>query len=299
MAQREQEFCTNCGTRLVGGECPWHPPGRVIQLAKDPGTAPSGRRRRPKVALLLVLVMIGWGVTFRALSVSEQIVNSLQVAVEALQNSDSNHASEIAAMRERVSAVETGSRLQVDPAALAQASLPSVFTILASTRAGDSLGSAFVISARDGISTLVTNFHVISHVWSEGHVGVEVRQENQTYVGTIVQVSRAEDLAALTVPVEFPILELSEGLPDIGDAVVVIGSPFGLEGSVVTGIVSAHREGYIQFSAPVSPGDSGGPVLEADGSVVGVTVSKVTAHGAEGLSFAIPVSTVCRTIADC
>lgn len=299
MAQRVHEFCTNCGTRLVGGACPWHSLPPPIELVTEQRTSPSSRRHNLVVALLLVMMTVGWGVTFRALSSAEHTVHSLRADVKTLQTSNSAQESGFASLRERVTAVEFESQSHINPAALAQASLPSVFTILTSTRAGRSLGSAFVVSSSGGTSTLVTNFHVIANVWGKDRSGVEVKQGKQTYAGTIVQVSQAEDLAAIRVPVELPVLSLDMSKPAIGDAVVVIGSPFGFEGTVATGIVSAHRNRYVQFSAPVSPGDSGGPVLEADGSVVGVTVSKVTAHGAEGLSFAIPVSTVCRTVVDC
>jgi putative serine protease PepD len=55
----------------------------------------------------------------------------------------------------------------------------------------------------------------------------------------------------------------------------------------------------VQFSAPVSPGSSGGPVLDGDGQVVAVTTAKVVGHGVEGLSFGIPIETVCRQTAAC
>ena len=74
----------------------------------------------------------------------------------------------------------------------------------------------------------------------------------------------------------------------------MLGSPLGLEQTAVSGIVSAFREDpdLIQFSAPISPGNSGGPVLNADGEVIGVTELKIAEEAAEGLGFAIPSSTV-------
>jgi S1-C subfamily serine protease len=85
--------------------------------------------------------------------------------------------------------------------------------------------------------------------------------------------------------------------------VIVVGSPLGLGGTVATGIVSAFRteEGleYLQFSAPVSPGNSGGPVVDRSGAVVGVAVGKVVEDGAEGLSFAIPYERACRALGLC
>jgi putative serine protease PepD len=79
---------------------------------------------------------------------------------------------------------------------------------------------------------------------------------------------------------------------------MAVGAPLGLDGSVSIGVVSGFRsiEGsdYIQFSAAISPGNSGGPVVDAQGRVVAVATAKFVAPGAEALSLAIPVQTVCR-----
>ena len=88
-----------------------------------------------------------------------------------------------------------------------------------------------------------------------------------------------------------------------GQSLLVIGSPLGLGGSVSTGSVSALRDidgvNYIQFSAPVSPGNSGGPVVNGAGEVIGITVAKANAAGAEGIGFAIPVNQVCVQLHVC
>jgi putative serine protease PepD len=72
---------------------------------------------------------------------------------------------------------------------------------------------------------------------------------------------------------------------------------------VSSGIVSAVRteDGvrYIQFTAPISPGNSGGPVLDAHGKVIGISVAKAIGDGAEGLSFAIPAAVLCSSFDVC
>ena len=108
-----------------------------------------------------------------------------------------------------------------------------------------------------------------------------------------------EDLAAISVPLSFKPIPVAESRQRVGDAVVVIGSPLGLERTVATGVVSAFRDGYTQFSAPVSPGASGAPVLNDQGEVIGVVQSKFSGGGAEGLSFAIPITTVCNVLIGC
>jgi S1-C subfamily serine protease len=85
----------------------------------------------------------------------------------------------------------------------------------------------------------------------------------------------------------------------VGDPIVALGSPFGYGGTASSGIISAIRGRFVQFSAPVSPGSSGGPVLDAQGEVVAVTAAKVVGRGVEGLSFAIPIDRVCRVTAAC
>jgi len=95
------------------------------------------------------------------------------------------------------------------------------------------------------------------------------------------------------------VLETSPISPGIGQPVVVLGSPYGFGGTASAGIISAIRRRCLQFSAPVSPGSSGGPVLDGDGRVVGVATAKVVGRGAEGLSFAIPIDRVCRLTAVC
>jgi putative serine protease PepD len=96
---------------------------------------------------------------------------------------------------------------------------------------------------------------------------------------------------------------VSNETPRPGEFVLSIGSPFGLGGSVTTGTVSALRPldgvNYIQFSAPVSPGNSGGPLVNPQGEVIGITELKAVEFGAEGIAIAIPVNQVCTQLKVC
>jgi serine protease Do len=84
---------------------------------------------------------------------------------------------------------------------------------------------------------------------------------------------------------------------------LVMGSPLGLEGSVVSGVVSSYRveegEEYLQLSAPINPGNSGGPVTDVDGTVLGVIVAKYAGFAIEGLAFAVPTDVLCATFDVC
>ncbi|XP_028332882.1 serine protease HTRA1B-like [Gouania willdenowi] len=153
-------------------------------------------------------------------------------------------------------------------------------------------GSGFVVS-EDGL--IVTNAHVVAN---KHRVKVELKN-GDTYDAKIRDVDEKADIALIKidVPMKLPVLLLgrSEDLRP-GEFVVAIGSPFSLQNSVTTGIVSTtQRDGrelglqnpdmdYIQTDAIINYGNSGGPLLNLDGEVVGINTLKVTA----GISFAIP-----------
>ena len=84
---------------------------------------------------------------------------------------------------------------------------------------------------------------------------------------------------------------------------MAVGSPLGLDGTVTLGVVSGFRSldgsDYIQFSAPISPGNSGGPVVDAGGRVVAIASAKFVGDGVEGLSLAIPIQTACLSLVTC
>lgn len=154
-----------------------------------------------------------------------------------------------------------------------------------------SRGSGFFVSA----DRIITNRHVI-----ENASKVEIKLVNgKTYqAGGVLAVDGEGDLALLQVqvpPENAAPLSVEKSTPQEGESIVVIGNPFGLEGSVSNGIVSAVREiaGYgriIQITAPISPGSSGSPVVNMNGQVIGVA----TLQAAEGqsLNFAIPATRI-------
>ncbi|MGZ8696725.1 MAG: S1C family serine protease [Gaiellaceae bacterium] len=167
--------------------------------------------------------------------------------------------------------------------------------------AGQGQGSGFVY---DGDGHIVTNAHVV-----DGSTSISVKFWNgKTFDGQVVGTDASTDLAVLKV--NAPVSEIfSLSLGDssnlvVGDQVVAIGSPFGLEGTVTSGIVSAlHREmtspnrfaidNSIQTDAAINHGNSGGPLLDAQGKVVGVTAQiESNSGGNEGVGFAIPSNTV-------
>jgi putative serine protease PepD len=167
--------------------------------------------------------------------------------------------------------------------------------------AGQGQGSGFVY---DGDGHIITNDHVV-----EGATSVSVRFWNgKTFNAQVVGTDASTDLAVLKVDAPasnlFPLSLGDSSKLAVGDSVVAIGSPFGLEGTVTSGIVSAlHREmtspnhfaidNSIQTDAAINHGNSGGPLLNAQGKVVGIT-SQIESNsgGNEGVGFAIPSNTV-------
>jgi Flp pilus assembly protein TadD len=152
-------------------------------------------------------------------------------------------------------------------------------------------GSGFFIT-KDG--HLITNRHVVEGAWG-GTITTSEGKEHK--VNKIVAVDSIADLARLRIESETPFipLTLSQRIPKVGEKIVVIGSPLGLEQTVSEGIISAIREfpgvglGY-QLTAPVSPGSSGSPVITMGGEVIGVATLQVI-HG-QNLNFAIPSTRV-------
>ena len=164
------------------------------------------------------------------------------------------------------------------------------------------MGSGFIVDA-DGY--LITNNHVI-----QGAQELIVKlSDGRQFPGTLVGSDPQNDLAVVRIDtgadkVRFSALTFAEGAPlDVGEWVVAIGSPFGLDNSVTQGIVSAKGrtitpgdsgmsfEDYVQTDAAINPGNSGGPLLNLEGQVVGVNSAIASRSGGyDGLGFAIPAN---------
>jgi S1-C subfamily serine protease len=174
---------------------------------------------------------------------------------------------------------------------------------------GQASGSGFVI---DGEGHLLTNNHVIENA---SRVTVKLGNSDETYDAEVVGTDPGTDIALLKV--DAPAKELHP-LPlgrssdmEVGDPVVAIGNPFGLERTVTSGIVSALQRqiqapnGFsisqvIQTDAAINPGNSGGPLINAAGEVIGINAQIQTGggNGNVGIGFAIPIDTVRAEIED-
>lgn len=157
------------------------------------------------------------------------------------------------------------------------------------TRSGSRQGSGFIV---DAAGRIFTNHHVV-----EGAREIRVKlASGDVYERVeILGVDERRDIAVLKVPgFELPALPLGNSdSVRVGESVIAIGSPLGLENTVSNGIVSGRRtepEGYslLQITAPTSQGSSGGPVLVGDGRVIGIAVSQM--RDGQNLNFAVPIN---------
>ena len=156
-------------------------------------------------------------------------------------------------------------------------------------------GTGFLIN-KDGY--LVTNAHVLSG----GKIVRAITYEQESHDATIIGYDPVIDIALLKIPGEYIELDLADSSKvQIGEKVIAIGNPLGLQFSVSEGIVSAiHRQvpnsigSYIQTDAALNPGNSGGPLINKEGKVIGINNFKI--GGSESLGFALESSYIEKTV---
>jgi S1-C subfamily serine protease len=173
---------------------------------------------------------------------------------------------------------------------------------------GTATGSGFVV---DGEGHVLTNNHVVE---GAERIQVKLGASDTTYDAKVVGTDPGTDLALLKVDAPssqlHPLALGDSSQVEVGDSVVAIGNPFGLDRTVTAGIVSALQRqiqspsGYsisnvIQTDAAINPGNSGGPLINADGEVIGINSQIETGGGSSegnvGIGFAIPINTA-RTV---
>jgi len=158
-----------------------------------------------------------------------------------------------------------------------------------------SLGSGVIVDKRGYI---LTNNHVVEQATK---IQVQLNGDSTRYTAKLVGVDQETDLAVIKIDAnkELPIAKLgnSDGV-QVGDWVLAIGSPFGLQATVTAGIISAKDRGgignrqfqrFLQTDAAINPGNSGGPLVDLAGQVIGINTAIITGgRGYEGVGFALP-----------
>jgi S1-C subfamily serine protease len=180
-------------------------------------------------------------------------------------------------------------------APLAARVLRSVFRVQTSS---GWLGTGWAAWTSDGQMYVVTANHVVEH---ERGQGVTLERGSGSWTGEIVGRDPQNDLALIRADGQpagaAPLWESPTQLvkPRPGDMLLLAGSPYGLDGTVTTGIVSRVTSKAIQTDAAANPGTSGGPAVDREGHVVGV----VLAHAGENLTFALPIARLCDRLRRC
>jgi S1-C subfamily serine protease len=168
---------------------------------------------------------------------------------------------------------------------------PSVVVIQGKTDSGDVLGTGFIVS-KDG--KIVTNLHVVRNMKT---ASIQLANGDVFDSLSVLATDERRDIAIVQIAgFDLPVLELGNSdVLTVGEPLVIVGSPRGLEGTVTAGILSSVRdsgEGFkvLQTDAAVNPGSSGGPLVNNKGQVIGVVSFRL--RSAEGLNFAVPINYV-------
>src|SRR5882724_722888 len=167
----------------------------------------------------------------------------------------------------------------------------------AQPQAERSLGSGVIVDKRGYI---LTNNHVVEQATK---IQVQLNGDTTRYTAKLVGVDEDTDLAVIKIDAgkDLPVAKLgnSDGV-QVGDWVLAIGSPFGLQATVTAGIISAKDRGgighqfqrFVQTDAAINPGNSGGPLVDLAGEVIGINTAIITgSRGYEGVGFALPSTT--------
>lgn len=267
-------FCAACGTRQIPGR-PW---------------------RRGLVATAGVVVLAAIVAGYLDLRVrADEEEQDRQAALARTAATLAELDREVAALSEQAASLAAGLRTTREQqekglAPLASRVLRSVFTI----EADFGSGSGWSAWTGDDTTFIVTAFHVV-----EGSDRVMVRRKTSVWNGRVVRRDEVNDLALIRVDREIgtPLWQDTEtiAIAAAGDELLLIGSPYGLEGTVTTGIVSRVTYNAIQTDAAANPGNSGGPAVNANGEVVGILLW----GGGQNVNFAVPIQRACVKLRHC
>lgn len=246
------------------------------------------------IGLLIVAVVLALGLAFAALRSEQNSREALTAQIVAANQQIATLSGRVASLDRRLSENQKTQKRGIAP--LANRVLQSVYTIETS----EGLGTGWVAWQVGNTSFLITANHVVADTLAMGERTVIVRQKSHHWTGAIKATDTVNDLAVVSVATTAlgpPLWQDANAAtsPTVGDQLVLVGSPYGLEGTVTSGVVS--RVGYdrIQTDAAANPGNSGGPAVNAQGQVVGVLLS----GGGENINFTVPIQRACVTIRHC
>jgi S1-C subfamily serine protease len=280
-------FCGCCGDEIV------EPPDEWTTLKT---------RRTPRIALVgVAVVAFALGAASLVLLLNERSdrdrsAHRLTARAVAADHRIAALEAQNVALGKRLHAAENKiSKTQAGVAPLARKVLRSVFTI----DTPNGLGTGWAAWTSGHYTYLITANHVVEDALYFGVRKVTVRQRNRSWSGTIGATDSVNDLAVVRVNkiIAPPLWQEPDAAiaPLAGDQLLLVGSPYGLEGTVTTGVVSRVTYNAIQTDAAANPGNSGGPAVDSAGHIVGVLL----AGGGENINFARPIQRACVAIRHC
>ncbi len=228
-------------------------------------------------------------------------VDAPEAVVAVTTQKDDERRDEKPKADEKKSELRTGDGKERTPSQLFTEFAPSVVTISVKAPMGEGGGTGFII---DTSGTIATNYHVIQNA-----TDLKVKLMDGTVISELEILAENEpnDLALLRVKTDKALPPVALGDSDkitVGERAVSIGNPLGLEHTLTDGLVSARRvmqgRKMIQMSTPVSPGNSGGPVFNSKGEVIGVTTAIYLGGSplAQNLNLAMPINDLRAMIKD-
>ena len=223
----------------------------------------------------------------------EQDLEAANLEVGNLQEALEDTNESVTSVGEKV---EEQADKALDSQAVTKAALHSVVTVLCE----ENLGSGFVIDVEDlpeGYrSAVITNHHVVEPCTDPAAPQVQVATGDTIADAHLQSWDAVNDLALVYIDRELPALQTAKS-PEVGDQVVAIGSPYGLDGTVTTGVISNIYDDAFQTDAAIGPGNSGGPLLDRHGDVLGVTTAMIDTS--QGTNFAVRMRMRCEQLVRC
>jgi len=272
--------------------------------AEGPPSSPTSRPGRPHRGLVrlvpilagaVVLALLAAGLMlFRHVTRLDHDLDTATTELRALRGQQARAEHRISDLADdvrdvRVTVDRTAAR-ELDTAKVVAEAQDAVFTIYTD----QAQGTAFaVFPTDDGGTWLATNSHVVEEAIRADR-SVRLVQGERSWRGEVATWQDRPDVALIRVAGDLPTLSIA-GSPTVGDQVLAYGSPFGLPDTVTKGIVSAVRGDYIQTDAQLNHGNSGGPLLNARGEVVGIT-SYDLEGGGSGLGVVISMPAFCKAV---
>ena len=282
-----------------------------LSLPSNPLPAPKKSRgfsTTVVVAILIVGLVVGCGVGYAVTYVDfNNRLTNLQSQLGLYEGSNSGTSTQTYLLNDNISLASLYQA--VKPSVVVIQDVVNAYTMFGQKAYSAQQGSGFV-TVINNQKVVVTNDHVVT-----GAINVTVTfADGNSYEATILGTDSKADLAVLSVaniPASAVGLSLtSSNTLSVGDPVIAVGSPYGLQGTLTTGVISAlgrtiiesddtgrttqYIPDTIQTSTPINSGNSGGPLLNYAGQVVGITTAGIS--NSQGLGFAIPSSTILREL---